>query len=113
MFTYNDETRFFWFSAAAMLGLEMEYELIGMLVGLAIYNGHILEFRFPMLIYRKLMGHRAMMRDLKEVNPWVHDGFRQLLDAAPVEVEVLPGRCISPRHPTHCEPSFLELNATL
>ena len=40
------------------------------MVGLAIYNGHILEFRFPMLIYRKLMGHRAMMRDLKEVNPW-------------------------------------------
>jgi hypothetical protein len=35
---------------------------VGMLVGLAIYNGHILEFRFPMLIYRKLMGHRPAMR---------------------------------------------------
>ena len=87
MFTYNDETRSFWFSASSMLGLEMEYELIGMLVGLAIYNGHILEFRFPMLIYRKLMGHRPTMRDLKEVNPWVHNGFLQLLEATPEEVE--------------------------
>jgi hypothetical protein len=29
MFSYNDETRSFWFSASSMLGLEMEYELIG------------------------------------------------------------------------------------
>jgi ubiquitin-protein ligase E3 A len=87
MFSYNDETRLFWFGASSMLGLEMEYELIGMIVGLAIYNGHILEFRFPMLIYRKLMGQPPGMRDLKEVNPWVHSGFLKMLDATPAEVD--------------------------
>ena len=40
MFTYDAETRLFWFApaGAAMVDIK-EYELIGTLVGLAIYNG--------------------------------------------------------------------------
>lgn len=34
----------------------IEYELVGILVGLALYNGVILGVRFPSVVYRKLLG---------------------------------------------------------
>ncbi|KAF9993678.1 hypothetical protein BGZ79_001629, partial [Entomortierella chlamydospora] len=34
----------------------VEYELVGILVGLALYNGVILGVRFPTVVYRKLLG---------------------------------------------------------
>ena len=34
------------------LDLHMEFELVGMMLGLAIYNAHILEFSFPMLVFK-------------------------------------------------------------
>ena len=38
MFTFNKETRLFWFNKHS-LESEQEYHLIGMIIGLAIYNG--------------------------------------------------------------------------
>ncbi len=51
MFTYDEDTRLYWFRAAG-IDLAMEFELVGIMLGLAIYNSHILEFSFPMLTYR-------------------------------------------------------------
>ena len=34
---------------------EREFELIGILLGVAIYNGVILDVRFPHVVYKKLM----------------------------------------------------------
>ena len=87
MFAHDDETRTFWFAPEADdLGLEdVEFELIGIVIGLAIYNEHILDFRFPMTIYRKLLGQTPSMRDLREVNPWRHQGFAKLLKARTAE----------------------------
>ncbi len=41
--------------------------------GLAIYNGHILEFSFPMVLYKKLLGEKGPLglEDLKQVHPEV------------------------------------------
>lgn len=90
MFSCDEDTRAVWFSpnAVAVGGMRVEYELIGILVGLAVYNGHILEFRFPTVIYRMLLGGEAFrprLRDLREVNPWAHDGLRALLRAETAE----------------------------
>jgi hypothetical protein len=41
---------------------------VGIVIGLAIYNGHILEFRFPMVTYKKLMGLPTDLSDLAEVS---------------------------------------------
>ena len=38
MFTYDDEQRTFWFNRAS-LESDREFELIGILLGVAIYNG--------------------------------------------------------------------------
>lgn len=90
MFSCDEDTRAVWFSpnAVAMGGMRVEYELIGVLVGLAVYNGHILEFRFPTVIYRMLLdgeAYRPRLRDLREVNLWAHDGLRALLRAKTAE----------------------------
>jgi ubiquitin-protein ligase E3 A len=56
MFAYSEETRTHWFAPAALEGLEVEYVLVGALLGLAIYNGVLLDARFPLALYQKLLG---------------------------------------------------------
>lgn len=46
MFTYDETTRLNWFRPSD-LDMDLEFELVGILIGLAIYNSHILEFQFP------------------------------------------------------------------
>ena len=51
MFTLDEETRMYWFRASK-IDMTIEFELVGTMIGLAIYNSHLLEFSFPMLTYR-------------------------------------------------------------
>ncbi|OAE26105.1 hypothetical protein AXG93_4022s1170 [Marchantia polymorpha subsp. ruderalis] len=78
MFSYNEETRCFWFNSSP-LDMDTEYELVGILLGLAIYNGHILELHFPSVIYKKLLNKTPTFEDLAEVNPILAKGLEQLL----------------------------------
>ena len=64
---------------ASPLELTTEYELVGILIGLAIYNSHILEFRFPLVTYKKLLQLSPTLADLKGVSPGVYQSFQQLL----------------------------------
>ena len=47
----------------------VEYELVGILVGLALYNGVILGVRFPSVTYRKLLGWEIDLDSLTESFP--------------------------------------------
>ncbi|GIL61242.1 hypothetical protein Vafri_15644 [Volvox africanus] len=49
MFTYSEESRTFWFNTSACLedGAAGEFRLVGLVLGLAIYNGVILDVHFP------------------------------------------------------------------
>ena len=51
MFKLDEDTRMYWFRAS-QIDMSMEFELVGTMIGLAIYNSHLLEFSFPMLTYR-------------------------------------------------------------
>ncbi|GFR45089.1 hypothetical protein Agub_g6465 [Astrephomene gubernaculifera] len=55
MFTADPTSHLHWFRPSR-LEMELEFELVGILIGLAIYNSHILEFQFPSVLYKKLMG---------------------------------------------------------
>ena len=46
MFEYDEDARVFWFNRSSLEN-EREFELIGVLLGVAIYNGVILDMRFP------------------------------------------------------------------
>lgn len=55
MFTYNEETRTYWFNPDTFEPL-IKFELIGFIIGLALYNNIILDVHFPLVLYKKLMG---------------------------------------------------------
>lgn len=78
MFTYNEESRVFWFNPGT-LESSVEFELIGIVLGLAIYNAVILDVRFPPVVYRKLLGHRPRLADLKHLVPTLATGLAHLL----------------------------------
>lgn len=54
MFLYNEETRVFWFNTHSFEP-NIKFELIGSILGLAIYNSVILDIHFPLIIYKKLL----------------------------------------------------------
>ncbi|KAE9321277.1 Ubiquitin-protein ligase [Phytophthora rubi] len=79
MFTYDEETRMLWFNSDS-LEATMEYELIGTLLALAIYNAVILDVSFPHIVYKKLMSCSLGLEDLELALPDLGRGLRQLLN---------------------------------
>lgn len=54
MFNYYESSALFWFNGASKENLR-EFNLIGVLMGLAVYNSIILDVRFPLVCYKKLL----------------------------------------------------------
>ena len=80
MFTVDAETRLMWFNGSS-LEANMEFELVGVLMGLAIYNSTILDVSFPKVTYRKLMGYTPTLDDLADSHPALARGLMQLLES--------------------------------
>jgi ubiquitin-protein ligase E3 A len=78
MFQYDDVTRLHWFRPST-LDQEQEYKLIGIMIGLAIYNSQLLELNFPMVLFKKLTGNALKLDDLREVYPEIHHSLEQVL----------------------------------
>lgn len=55
MFVYHAHSNCYWFSIDNKEGSLREYNLIGVLMGLAVYNSNILDLHFPSVCYRKLL----------------------------------------------------------
>lgn len=68
MFTHQDETKTVWFNPTSFES-DAQFTLIGIVLGLAIYNNIILSVNFPMVLYRKLMGRKGSFEDLLGWNP--------------------------------------------
>lgn len=68
MFTVQPETQTTWFNPTSF-EIDAQFTLIGIVLGLAIYNNVILAVNFPMVLYRKLMGRKGSFEDLQDWNP--------------------------------------------
>jgi ubiquitin-protein ligase E3 A len=80
MFTYNEGQRFFWFNADSLEG-NNTFRLMGILLGLAIYNSVILDVHFPTLVYKKLLERGLNLEDdLMDFDPDLARGLKQLLE---------------------------------
>ncbi|XP_040192264.1 ubiquitin-protein ligase E3A [Rana temporaria] len=79
MFTYDESTKFFWFNPSSY-ETEGQFTLIGIVLGLAIYNNCILDVHFPMVVYRKLMGKKGTFRDLTDSHPVLYQSLKELLE---------------------------------
>lgn len=62
---------------------DAQYTLIGIVIGLAIYNNVILSVGFPMVVYRKLMGIRGSFPDLEDWDPVsiLHSNFYHVVNS--------------------------------
>jgi ubiquitin-protein ligase E3 A len=78
MFELNPETRTFWFSTNSFENDE-QFRLIGIIIGLAIYNSVILDVHFPPIVYKKLLGVKPTFQDLASADPTLARGLEQLL----------------------------------
>ncbi|XP_014207550.1 ubiquitin-protein ligase E3A [Copidosoma floridanum] len=76
MFTTQEDTQTTWFNPTSFES-DAQFTLIGIVLGLAIYNNVILDVRFPMVVYRKLLGRKGTFADLEDWNPTL---YRTLLD---------------------------------
>ncbi|XP_068599339.1 ubiquitin-protein ligase E3A [Brachionichthys hirsutus] len=79
MFTYDDETKLFWFNSSSLEN-EAQYTLVGLVLGLAIYNNCILDVHFPMVVYRKLLGKEGTYLDLSDSHPALYQSLKGLLE---------------------------------
>jgi len=86
MFVYNEDTRQFWFNPTCFES-DAQFTLIGIVLGLAIYNNIILDVQFPMVVYRKLLGKRGNLRDLEDSHPVLFRSLTDLLEYEGDDIE--------------------------
>lgn len=79
MFLYEKETQCLWFNHASLEPLK-QFELVGTIVGLAIYNGVIVSVRFPRLMYKLLLDEEINFRDTEDAWPTLCQGLRKLME---------------------------------
>jgi ubiquitin-protein ligase E3 A len=97
MFEYSEEMHCYWFNKNS-LESHLQFELIGIvsfdscllqlsdhlfelkLIGIAIYNSVILDIRFPMVTFKKLLNRSIALEDLKALYPSLYNGFKRLLE---------------------------------
>lgn len=78
MFMYDEDSNLCWFNPASFEN-EDQYFLVGVVLGLAIYNTTILDVHLPTACYKKLLGHTVGLNDLAVFQPALARGFEQLL----------------------------------
>ncbi|VDK86681.1 unnamed protein product [Litomosoides sigmodontis] len=85
MFTENEESHLIWFS-----GVEtdpLSFKLVGMLCALAIYNSVLVDFPFPLALYKKILDVPLELEDLSELSPAEGRSLRDLLDYEGDDIE--------------------------
>jgi len=80
MFDWSEEARCYWFArSSAALEAEAEFLLVGLVLGLAIHNGVILDLHFPPLLWMRVMNERPSFKHLKQIAPDLSRGLSSLL----------------------------------
>ena len=79
MFNYNEETRTYWFNQDTFEP-RIKFELIGFVIGLALYNSAILDIHFPRVVYKKLLGLKLGFDDLVDFSPSIAQSLEFILN---------------------------------
>ncbi|CAD1473457.1 unnamed protein product, partial [Heterotrigona itama] len=79
MFTTQEDTQMTWFNPTSFES-DAHFTLIGVVLGLAIYNNVILDVRFSMVVYRKLLGRKGCFADLEDWSPTLYRTLKELMD---------------------------------
>jgi hypothetical protein len=58
--------------------MPVNYELCGILLGLAIYNSVNLDLHFPSVLYKKLLDEPVSLEDVEEIEPELYKGLKHI-----------------------------------
>jgi hypothetical protein len=58
----------------------LKFELTGIILGLAIYNAHILDVHFPSAVYKKLQGKELTLEDFGQYDPQAYKTIKAVLN---------------------------------
>jgi hypothetical protein len=101
MFKYHEESRLLWFSSDSWESSQ-GFELIGTLVGVAIYNSVIIDLQMPAVVYKKMKGKEpTTLADLYALQPSLAAGLQKLLDyreSSEGEIQTVFGMRFEVRH---------------
>ncbi|OHT16529.1 ubiquitin ligase [Tritrichomonas foetus] len=67
----------FWF-VTPFVGRMIDFQALGIVVALAIYNSIILPIRFPQLLYKKICGIKTTLDDYEEIDPDIVQSLKSL-----------------------------------
>lgn len=76
MFIEKNE-RYMWFNKSSF-ECNINFELIGTLLGLAIYNSVLLDLNFPIVTYKKLVKMAPVLEDLKSIEPELYNTLNNI-----------------------------------
>jgi len=78
MFKFDEISGLCWFSPTSFEN-ENQYKLLGIIIGLAIYNNIILDIRLPLACYKRLLNYNCNLEDLREIHPQLAKSFDEML----------------------------------
>ncbi|XP_026171578.1 probable E3 ubiquitin-protein ligase HERC6 isoform X2 [Mastacembelus armatus] len=79
MLMYNESKTLAWFPPKPKVE-EKSYFLFGVLCGLALYNRNIINLPFPRVLFKKLLGVKPTLDDMKEFEPVIAESWRCMLE---------------------------------
>jgi hypothetical protein len=68
MFVPMNHNTLLWFNHKSH-EMPIQYELMGILLGLALYNQVLLDIKFPQVVFKKIMNEPISIEDLKYLDP--------------------------------------------
>eukprot|EP00955_Chlamydomonas_euryale_P028873 304162-Chlamydomonas_euryale.AAC.1 len=101
MLVFQAESNTYWFNAASLEEAD-QYLLLGLVLGLAVYNRVLLDFPLPLALYKKLLGQPTLLRDLEDMQPTLGRSLRALLDWDPDLGAVEDVFCLTFSHEVDC-----------
>lgn len=88
LFKIEEESQLLWFNLDENSHLKHDlYNFCGVIIGLAIYNGVILDLKFPLILYKKLLNAPTLLEDLKEFKPVTYKNLKYLLEYTSNDLE--------------------------
>ncbi|XP_071972894.1 probable E3 ubiquitin-protein ligase HERC6 [Engystomops pustulosus] len=79
MFTCSDPLLPVWFPSHPSVDKKMYYQY-GVLCGLAVFNETVIYLPFPLALFKKLLGKKITLEDLKELQPTMGKSMQCILD---------------------------------
>lgn len=78
MFRYNEDVQLYYFNGQTF-ELNIYFELIGTLMGIAAYNNTFIDFPFPMACFKVLIDEEPTMDDLRQWQPEIASTLETML----------------------------------